>query len=132
MWERETEREREGDREGEGERQRERHVDRERQRERERKRDIKREKYAYASVCVCTCVCALCLCVCVFVLLVEDLELSWHAIRAPSKPRVHFVLKDSVASLFTAGTQTVSPTTMTHNGLSIEEHVNFTTATAHR
>ena len=62
--------------------------------------------------------------------LVEDLELSWHAIRAPSKPRVHFVLKDSVASLFTVGTQIVSPTTMTHNGLSIEERVNFTTATA--
>jgi len=61
---------------------------------------------------------------------VEELELSWQAIRAPNKPRVHFVLKDSVASSFTAGTQTVNPTTMTHNGLSIEERINFTTATA--
>jgi len=26
--------------------------------------------------------------------LVQDLELSWHEIRAQNKPRVHFVLKD--------------------------------------
>ena len=62
--------------------------------------------------------------------LVEDLELSWHAICAPNKPRVRFVLKGSVASSSTAGTKTVNPNTMTHNGPSIEERFNFTTATA--
>jgi len=62
--------------------------------------------------------------------LVEDVTLSWHAIRAPNKPRVRFILKDSVASFSTAVTRTVNPTDMTHNGPSINARVNFTTATA--
>ena len=62
--------------------------------------------------------------------ILQDLEISCHEIRAPNKERVHFVLKDLVAFSSTTEPKTVSPTTTIHNGLSIEEGVEFTTTTA--
>ena len=63
--------------------------------------------------------------------LVENWTISWHEIRMPNKPRVHFILKDSVTSSSTVVTESVDANHGTQNsGPAIKRRINSAGNTA--